>query len=178
MSRGQPARTSGAGEIGNQVLGRLYAARETALAEAGRIRQLDRKLSQVSKQLGENRTKLEQFKLYPPYPPDEPRRAEAIREFNGIAAEVKRLVAEGAVPQNLGLSPLAERASTADAETAVAALGTAQTSVEQQRASLAASVATGGEPAVATESAAAAQELGQSGPGLSRAVSDLLRQLS
>ena len=172
-SRSQPVNPVPDSGVGYSGLGRLFAAREHVWAEAGRVRQQDRKLSQVAKQISDNKTKLEQVKLYPPYPPNESRRAEAIREFNGIAAEVRRLVAEGVV-EGVSLPSLESGSSTAEAEAAVAALGAAQTRVQTHRVNLAAQVATPGDRAAESESARLGLALGENDQGgLSRSAGEL-----
>lgn len=116
-------------------LPKLFQAQAAGFAKAVRVRQNDRSLSRAAERAAEARVSLQLFKLYPPYPVDEPRRAQAIREFNGVAAEVKRL---GVVrPDESGLGQLADSASTADVEGALGGLARASGAIETSRATLA-----------------------------------------
>ncbi len=124
---------SDAGAVGRfGDLGRLWEGRGRAWAEAVRIHQLDRRLGRFAERVTETQQRLEQVKLYPPYPINESRRAEAIRQFNGLAAEALRLIDADASP-----GALPERASTAEAEAALVALGTLGGRVARERAALA-----------------------------------------
>ena len=136
-----PARHAGgsgeAGVIGDGSyaptgeLGRLYQASSERWANAVKVRQTHQQLGQLSTQILDTHYQLTQVKLYPPYPADEPRRAAVIRQFNGVAAEVARLV-----PQHR-LAPLGPQASTAEATTALGSLERARTAVDAKRTELA-----------------------------------------
>ena len=116
-------------------LPKLFQAQAVGAAEAVQVRQTDRKLSRAADRVAEALVSLQQFKLYPPYPIDEPRRAQAIRQFNGVAAEVKRL---GVVrPDEPGLGQLADSSSPTDADTALRALGRVAGAIAASRAALA-----------------------------------------
>jgi hypothetical protein len=108
----------------------LYQGSSQRWADAVKTRQTDQQLSQLSTKILDTHYELTQVKLYPPYPVDEPRRAAAIRQFNGVAAEVARLV-----PQQK-LSPLPNHASTAQATNALDALERARTAVDAKRTEL------------------------------------------
>lgn len=177
--RGRPETSSGPEGAGRFTgLGQLYQDRGHVYAEAIKVRQLDKKLSRVADQAKDVKVKLDQVKLYPPYPIDEPRRAEAIREFNGLAAEVKKMVASGETPQ-LELAPLSPTATTAEAEQAAAAAGEVSDRFGAQRAALAGAVdASGAGSAEADATAIASGLSAQAGSGISRQVSDLLIQIA
>lgn len=177
--RGKPAQAAGAGEPGRfGELGRLYEARGHGWAEAVRVRQLDGKLGKLADRAGDVKVKLEQVKLYPPFPIDEPRRAAAIREFNGLAEEIKKMETVASGP-GLNLATLAPNASTAAAEQAVSALGQAKQGLEARRAALAEQAASGtGGEALANSREVGAALGGTEAGGISRSVSDLLRQLA
>jgi hypothetical protein len=178
VGRGQAKRSAGAGEVGRYGdLGRLWDRRGASWAEAVRVRQLDRKLSRTADRVNETRSDLQQVKLYPPYPIDEPRRAAAIRQFNGIAEEVRRLDAHReAVPV---LRTLGETASTAEAEAAIAALGQFGVAIAGRRAALATLTPSQGELEL-SESASleVARSLGDDDLALSRRSDELLRQIA
>ncbi|MFN0181417.1 MAG: hypothetical protein ACKVZ0_21620 [Gemmatimonadales bacterium] len=176
--RGQAKRSAGAGEVGRYGdLGRLWDQRGARWAEAVRVRQLDRKLSRTADRVNETRDDLQQVKLYPPYPIDESRRAAAIRQFNGIAEEIRRLEAvQEAVP---GLPTLSATASTAEAEGAVAALGRVGVAIAGQRAALTAATSSRGELELAeSTSLEVARGLGGEELALSRRSDELLRQIA
>jgi hypothetical protein len=158
-------------------LGRLYQSSSHRWADAVKTRQTDQQLGQLSAKILDTHYELTQVKLYPPYPVDEPRRAAAIRQFNGVAAEVARLV-----PQQK-LSPLPEQASTAQASNALDALERARTAVDAKRTELV-------RQALGTERQPSDHEAEQQAQdvraelehteesGIARAQSTLLRQLS
>ena len=177
--RRQPAPSVGEDGIGRfGDLGRLYEARKHVWTEAVRVRNLDQKLSRVADRAGEVRVKLEQVKLYPPYPVDEPRRAEAIREFNGIAEEVKRRATTGEAPK-IGLTALKPHASTAEAEHAAESLGQVREQFQAERATLARNAASGAGAEAESGSHGVGVALGEAhGAGLSVRASDLLRQIA
>jgi hypothetical protein len=168
-SGGHPGVASGAGAVGRfGDLGRLFESRGHRWAEAVKLRQQDGKLSQLARQIDSAATNLVPIKLYPPYPPDESRRAQAIRQFNGVAAEVAKAVG----PEiGAGLVPLSDRATTGEAERALDGLSRAGQAVAaaRQRIAAAASSGTVPEPAVAKVSAQVGQALAQTdGATLSR----------
>ncbi len=172
-----PAPLAGQGESNRGDLVRLYEARGRGWTDAVKTRQLDRTLGQLSEHAGEVKVRLEQVKLYPPYPIDESRRAETIREFNGLAAEVRRMnvVLDGG---GVSLTTLAKNASTDEAERAVSALTDAGASLEARRASLAAAAAAPGAGRAESQSLDIGSRLGDgAGSGISRQAGDLLRQI-
>jgi hypothetical protein len=116
---------------------------------------------------------LDQVKLYPPYPIDEPRRAAAIRQFNGVAAEVARLV-----PAEQ-LRALTEHASVAEASTALDGLEQARDAIARRRITLELRITDAGSnpDEAAARSQALRAELQQTGAGIVRPSSDLLRQV-
>lgn len=175
--RQAPAQLAGRGESNRGDLVRLYEARGRAWTDAAKTRQLDRTLGQLSEHAGEVKVRLEQVKLYPPYPIDESRRAETIREFNGLAAEVRRMnvVIDGG---GVSLTSLAPNASTDEAERAVSGLTQAGTGIEAQRAGLAAAAAAPGAGGAESWSLDIGSRLGDgTGGGISRQAGDLLRQI-
>ncbi|MGE0552361.1 MAG: hypothetical protein AB7R55_02915 [Gemmatimonadales bacterium] len=120
------------------------------------------------------------MKLYPPYPLDEPRRAEAIRLFNGVAREVAKLVGHE-VPT--GLVPLGPEATTEEAELAVTDLGRVGEALAGRRAELARQYAsgTGGDAELLAQAASGSigRQLAAAGPtGLAREAGPVLSQLS
>lgn len=154
-------------------LGRLLEARGHFWAEAVTVRQRQERLSDVAVKVRAIKTDLEQFKLYPPYPVDEPRRAQTIRQFNGLAAEAARLVGRDGAPQQIGLD-----APTAEAQQAIDSLGRLETTIgnEQKTARAKFSVDDG----FRTESGSGelGHALGASPESrLTRASADILRQL-
>ena len=139
-------------------------------AEAAATRQLDRTLGRLSDKTHEIGTKLEQVKMYPPYPIDEPRRAAAIREFNGLAAEVQRM--------NVIITALDPHASTAEAEQAVTSLTQVGEGLQGRRAGLAAAAAVPGAGRAEGQSLAIGGALGDTDVGgISRQAGDVLRQI-
>ncbi len=176
--RGQPERSAGAGGTSRRgELGRLYEERGHIWAEAVRVRQLDRKLGRLADQAGEVKVRLEQVKLYPPYPANESRRAETIREFNGLTAEVRKMIAGGETPE-VGLAPLSAAASTAEAEQGVSRLDDVAHRFDAQRSALAAAVGTTDGTGAEVRSAEVGQALGSvEQSGISRQVTDLLLEL-
>jgi len=173
--RGQPAQGAGAsGASRHGELGRLYEERGHVWAEAVRVRQLDRKLGRLADTAGEVKVRLEQVKLYPPYPANESRRAETIREFNGLAAEVRKMITGGETPE-LTLAPLSPTASTAEAEQGVAALDDVAQRFTAQRNALAAAVGTSAADVDSSELGQALSTVDQG--GISRQVTDLLLEL-
>jgi hypothetical protein len=165
-----------AGDVGRfGDLGRLWESRGRAWAEAVRIHQLDRRLGRFAEQVSETQHQLEQVKLYPPYPIDEPRRARAIRQFNGLVAEARRLIHADVSPAELG-----DRATTGEAEAAVVALGRVGGRVAGERASLADKLSAEAE---APEAGLVSGEVGHrfetwSDGRLTRASGDVLRQIA
>ena len=148
-------------------------ARSGSWTEAARVRHLDQKLGRVEGDAETLRFNLEQVKLYPPYPVNESRRAEAIRQFNGVASEVARLEAL----QSSGvLQPLAPNASTEQAEQAVAELGALVSTIGAARAALAADAASPADPIAVATSRAAGGELAQIDAGLSASGAGFLRR--
>src|SRR5262249_28887413 len=113
---------------------------------------------------------LEQVKLYPPYPADEPRRAAVIREFNGIAAEVRKLI--GSEVQSL-----APTASTNEAEQAVARLRDVSNQARNEQGKVTASVETSQDAGPAAESAQLGTALAGQPDGLSRTITNALREI-
>lgn len=171
------AQPAGRGESNRGDLVRLYEARGRAWTEAAKARQLDQALGRLSEHAGEVKVRLEQVKLYPPYPIDEFRRAETIREFNGLAAEVRRMnvVIDGG---GVSLRSLAPNASTDEAERAVGALTQAGAGIEARRAGLAAAVAAPGAGGAESRSLDIGSRLGDGTVGgISRQAGDLLRQV-
>lgn len=177
-ARFAPAERAGTDDVGTRgALGRLFEARVAGLAGAKQIRQLDRRLEQTQAQLSESRVQLQQFKLYPPYPIDEPKRAQAIREFNGLAEEIERLTGHGP-PKDLVLPRLAETAGPGDADVALGSIEYARIRVDAERATLVASVSSGDDAPAAAQSAEIAGGLADASPtGLSRSAAALLRQI-
>lgn len=177
--RGQPAQAAGAGETERfGDLGRLYEARGHGWAEAVRVRQLDGKLGKLADRAGDVKVELEQVKLYPPFPIDEPRRAAAIREFNGLAEEIKKMETNGEAP-GVKLTTLAPNASTAAAESAANALLQVQHRLESRRAALAERVASGsGGDAEASSRNVGTALGGGGGTGITGVATDLLRQIA
>jgi hypothetical protein len=175
-SESASSKSVGAGDVGRfGDLGRLYEARGREWAEAVRIRQLDRRLSKIDERIGALLEELNQVKLYPPYPADEPRRAAAIRQFNGVAAEVARLAPERQ------LSKLPDNASTEVATAALERLQQTRLAVEQRRQELVVRFAADdpAEKEAERQSEDARTQLGDTPEqGLTRTTSDLLRQLS
>lgn len=173
--RGTVARSDDAGAVGRfGDLGRLWETRGEEWAAAVRIHQRDRQLGRLADRASETAQRLEQVKLYPPYPVNESRRTQAIREFNGLAAEARRLVAAGAAPAELGT-----QATTAEAEVAVAALRQLGGRVAGVRAEVSARFSVEAEvPAAESTSAEVGEALeGGEDRRLSRGSTDLLRQL-
>jgi hypothetical protein len=159
------------------ALGRLFESRGREWADALQLRQRDRKLGRFTEKLQTLRDRLEQVKLYPPYPLDESKRAAAIRQFNGVAEEAARLVARGT--DGIDLGSLAPDAPTADVERAIDALAQLQAAIAERRSSE--QPATGGdsgEHAAARLSDSARGQLVDSAKGLSRQASQLLRELA
>jgi hypothetical protein len=116
-------------------------------------------------------------KLYPPYPLDEPKGAAAIRQFNGVADEAARLVARGT--DGIDLRSLEPAAPTADVERAIESLVQLQAAIAEQRsARKPAQGSDGGEHVAALLSDSARGQLVDSGQGLSRQASPLLRELA
>lgn len=153
--------------------GRLFESSGRLSGEAVGVRQLYRKLGRVAERIAAARTELEQMKLYPPYPVDEPRRAEAIRQFNGLAAEAARLV-----DREVSVSRLGPNASTAEAEAGVAALGALGARVESARQSLRTKVEPAEESGVDETVLRISAALSDVGAGrLSAAGGDKLRQI-
>jgi hypothetical protein len=150
-------RTGEVGQIGG--LGRLLASRGASLAGARQVRHLEEELGRFADRVASSKSELEQVKLYPPYPIDEPRRAQAIREFNGIAAEVERM-GPPAGGRSIQLGPTA---STGEAEQAIEVLTAVAAKIEGRRAELAASVAATGEESAAAEAVALGTALNDSG---------------
>jgi len=162
-SGGDPGPASGAGAVGRfGDLGRLFESRGHQWAEAVKLRQQDGKLSKLARQIDSAATNLGPVKLYPPYPPDEPRRAQAIRQFNGVAAEVAKAVGPDI---GAGLAPLSDQATTGEAERALDGLSQAGQAVAAARQGIAAAASsgTGPELAVAKVSAQVGQALAQTG---------------
>jgi hypothetical protein len=174
--RGQAKRSAGAGEVkpyGELV--RMWERRGASWADAVQVRQIDGKLSRVAEQVSQTRYDLQQVKLYPPYPIDEPRRAQAIRQFNGIAEEVRRLD----VARNHGMTALGEGASTAEAEAAIAALGRVGSAIAGRRAALAEQAPSRGEVDQAEASSLeVSRSLGDQDLALARSSEELLRQIA
>ncbi len=143
-SGGNPGPVSGAGAVGRfGDLGRLFESRGHQWAEAVKLRQQDGKLSQLARQIDSVTTNLVPVKLYPPYPPDESRRAQAIRDFNGVAAEVAKVVG----PEiGAGLAPLPNQATTGEAERAITGLSQAGQAVAAARQDIAAAASSGTVP--------------------------------
>jgi hypothetical protein len=155
----------------------LYLDSSQRWAAAVRTRQADQQLGQLSTRLLDTHYELTQVKLYPPYPVDEPRRAAAIRQFNGVAAEVARLV-----PQEK-LNPLPNHASTAEATTALDALVRARAAVDAKRTELVQQARGPAGLPSDSEAEQQAQDLragfqNTEDSGIARAASPLLRQLS
>jgi hypothetical protein len=137
-------------------------------------RQLDRRLAKLERKMADLHQELDQVKLYPPYPADEPRRAAAIRQFNGVAAEVARLVPEEQLRQ------LGEHATIAEADQALDGLQHARGTIAQKRISLELEIAQRGTGAdeAAQWSLSVRIELEQTDIGIVGDASDLLRHLS
>ena len=172
--RSEPSAGQGVGR--HSDLGRLYADRGRVWAEAVQVRQQDRKLARVAEKASAVQAKLDQVKLYPPYPIDEPRRAEAIREFNGLAAEVRKMIATGAAP-SVTVTSLPPAASTAQAEQASVEAGQVNERFTATRIELAGSFGTVSISHIEAESVAIGSGLGDTGAGITRGGSDLLVQL-
>ncbi len=155
----------------------LFETRRRALAQAVETRQLDRTLGGLSATTSQVKARLEEVKLYPPYPVNESRRAEAIREFNGLAAEARRLaVAFGAPRQSL--DALAPNASTAEAEQAISGLTVVGQNVAARRAKLAATAEAPKGAGAETQSIQIGSALGHGDfAGLTRQAGELLRQI-
>ncbi len=168
-SAGDPGRSEG--------VVRWYEARGQRFDEAVKIRQVDRTLGRLVDEVDEVKVRLEQVKLYPPYPIDESRRAQAIRDFNGLTAEVKRMhvIIDTA---GASLTSLAPNASTDDAEQAVGALTQVGIGIRASRLSLAAQSAPP-EAATAKQQSleVAAQLRDRDVGGVSRPTGDVLRQI-
>lgn len=143
--------------------------RSGSWTDAARVRHLDQKLGRVARDAETLRFNLEQVKLYPPYPINESRRAETIRQFNGLATEVARL-------EGLTLQALAPNASTERAEQAVADLGALVDTIGSTRASLAAAAASPAESGAAAASRAAGSALAQVDAGLTASDAGFLRR--
>jgi hypothetical protein len=136
--RGEPAareRAPGAGDRGRfGRLGRLFERRGREWAEAVRMHQDIRRLDRLTNRLDAVAADLEPVKQYPPYPIDEPRRAEAIRRFNGVAAHVAVLLGReraGEVPV------LSEASTTEEVQAALDGLARAREAVDRRRDELA-----------------------------------------
>jgi hypothetical protein len=155
----------------------LYEARGQRFDEAVVIRQVDRTLGRLSGEADGVKTRLEQVKLYPPYPIDESRRARAIRDFNGLTAEVRRM---NVIIDTAGASPtsLGPNASTEEAELAVSALAQVGIGIQAKRASLATETAPPPPATAARQSLEVAAQLGDSDiGGISRDTGDVLRRI-
>jgi hypothetical protein len=130
-------------------------------------------LGRLAEQVSEVRTRLDWVKLYPPYPPDEPRRAAAIRQFNGIVAEVRRMVDQA--------EPLSPTASTEQAERAVAVLSRCETLLRDRRERVQAAIAAGSGPSdgeIEAQIAAVRRGLAPIGQvGMAAGSTGLLREL-
>jgi hypothetical protein len=111
----------------------LWEARGRAWAEAIQAYQRDRRLARFAEGAADTERQLRQLKLYPPYPLDEPRRAAAIRQFNGLAAEARRLIGTAA-----DAAELDEQASTKAAEAAAATLRQLAERIAEERSRVAA----------------------------------------
>lgn len=148
-------------------------ARSGSWTDAARVRHLDQKLGRVARDAESLRFNLEQIKLYPPYPVNESRRAETIRQFNGLATEVARL--EGLI-SGASLQSLSADASTAQAEQAVADLGALVGALDASRVGLAASFASPADAAAASISRAAGAELAELDTGLTASDAGFLRR--
>lgn len=145
-------------------------AERAGRTESSATRQLDRTRGRLAEKTNEIRTRLEPVKLYPPDPIDEPRRAAAVREFNGLAAEVKRM--------NVVISALDPNASTAEAEQAVTSLPQVGEGLQGRRAGLAAGAAVPGAGPAEGQSLAIGSALGDGdGGGISRQAGDVLCQI-
>lgn len=177
--RSQPAVVAGHDGVGRfGELGRLYAARGQVLTEAVHVRQAIRKLSRVADRAGDVGQALERVKFYPPYPTDEPVRAKAFREFNGIAQEVKRMVGNGEAP-TVELNALRPGATFAELDQAAQSAVEVQGRFDAQRASLAQHAASGSGVEAEAQSKHVGTELGGvDSAGLSRRAADLLRQIA
>ncbi len=147
-------------------------ARSGSWTDAARVRHLDQKLGRVARDAESLRFNLEQVKLYPPYPVNESRRAETIRQFNGLAMEVARLE----MTSGASLQALAPDASTAQAEQAVQGLGALVGAIGSTRAGLAATVASPTDSAAVSNSQAAGNELAQLDAGLTSSDAGFLRR--
>jgi len=177
--RSEPAVPAGGDDPGHLGdLRRLYEARGQSATEAVHVRQIDRKLSRVADRAGEARGRLDQVKFYPPYPADEPVRAKAIREFNGIAQEVRRMVGNGEAPA-VELHALRPGATSVEIEQAASSMGEVQHRFEAERARLAQGASSGPGTDVEASSQGVGSALGEAdGAGLSRRAADLLRQIA
>ena len=159
-------------------LGRLYGARSQVLTEAVQVRQTVRKLDRVAGRAQAVQEKLDRVKLYPPYPTDEPERAKAIREFNGVAQEVKRMIGSGEGPV-VELNGLRPGAAPAELDRAAQSAREVTFRFEAQRAALAQQVASGSGAEAEVQSKGLGTALGETaGAGLSRRAADLLRQIA
>lgn len=103
-----------------------YAEREQHFRQADAVRRTDRAADRLSRA----EDTLQQVKLYPPYPADEPLRAKAIRQFNGLTAEAQRLLGDPPRPT------LPHEATAEQIDAASEALTTTQASVAHRREAL------------------------------------------
>lgn len=167
---------SGVEPVGD--LGRLYGARSQGLTEAVHVRQTVRKLDRVAGRAQAVQEKLDRVKLYPPYPTDEPERAKAIREFNGVAQEVKRMIGtgEGPVVELKGLRP---GATPVELDRAAQSAREVTFRFGAQRTALAQRVSSGAGVEAEVQSRGLGLALGETAAaGLSRRAADLLRQIA
>lgn len=154
-----------------------YEAHGRVWAEAAKTRQLDQTLGRLSDRTGELKVRLERVKLYPPYPLDETPRAAAIREFNGLAEEVRRMNVVMSA-DGVSVTSLAPNASTAEAERVVSALTQAGAGLDARRAGLAAAAAAPGARGAESRSVEIGSRLGDGTlGGISRHAGDILRQV-
>ncbi len=170
-----PANT---GDIAStEGLVRFYEAQGQRFDEAVTIRQVDRTLGRLFGETDDVKVRLEQVKLYPPYPIDESRRARAIRDFNGLTAEVRRMHVT-IDPAGASLTSLSPNASTEEAERAVSALAQVGIGIQAKRAVLAAETAPPPAGSATRQSLEVAAQLGESDiGGISRNSGDVLRRI-
>jgi hypothetical protein len=139
-----------------------FAAKLEQQARAGLIRRFDRRLATFDRDLGQLQDQLERVKLYPPYPPGEPRRAALIRRFNGMQRDIARLVPKGLETgdqtpgepggEGYGVAPLSDAAPAGEVEARLQEVTDVRTQVAGQRKRLVQEVAGSG-PMFAAEEA-------------------------